>query len=70
MPISREALLDTAAAAQFLGLSVKTLEHYRNRKVGPQYARLACNRVRYQLADLQRFVESRLVKPETANIAA
>ena len=45
-------LLDTIAAAEFLGLSKKTLEAYRLRGGGPAYYKVG--RIRYSEADSDR----------------
>jgi hypothetical protein len=37
-------LLDTRQAAEFLGISVRTMEGYRRRGCGPAYVRLAGGR--------------------------
>jgi hypothetical protein len=50
-------LLDTISAADFLGLSKKTLEAYRLRGGGPAYYK--AGRIRYSEADLIAWLESR-----------
>lgn len=55
-------LLNTREAADYLGLSTSTLEHWRTETPmrGPALARIG-HQVRYRQADLDRFVESQLV---------
>jgi predicted DNA-binding transcriptional regulator AlpA len=67
--------LDTAAAADFVGLSKSTLEKLRCFGTGPKYLKL--NRaVRYRVSDLEAWLSERIVsstseslivqKPETS----
>jgi DNA-binding transcriptional MerR regulator len=48
-------LLNEQQAAEILHISVKTLQAWRQRKVGPRYYRLS-NRVRYQFSDLLQYI--------------
>lgn len=48
--------LPTPEAAQYLGLSPRTLEKYRTSGVGPAYRKLG-GAVRYTLADLDAWAE-------------
>ena len=50
--------LDTRAAAAHLGLSPRTLDRYRVSGEGPEYFKLG-TRVRYRLADLEAWTETR-----------
>ena len=50
--------LDTRAAAAHLGLSPRTLDRYRVSGEGPEFYKLG-TRVRYRLADLEAWAESR-----------
>jgi predicted DNA-binding transcriptional regulator AlpA len=54
-----ESLLNQKRAAQFLGLSVRTLERHRVAGTGPRWARLG-RLVRYQQSDLTAWVDSNL----------
>lgn len=55
-------------AAVFIGVSVKTLQTWRSRRMGPAYVRIAPKCIRYRMADLEAFVDSHLVKiDELAN---
>jgi excisionase family DNA binding protein len=58
-------LFNTREAADYLGLSTSTLEHWRTETPmrGPSLARLG-HQVRYRQSDLDRFVESQLVTAE------
>ena len=53
-------LLDTKAAAARVGLSAVTMERYRLTGGGPRFAKLG-KAVRYRPADLEAWVEARLV---------
>jgi predicted DNA-binding transcriptional regulator AlpA len=64
--------LDTAAAAEYVGLSKSTLEKLRCWGTGPKYLKL--NRaVRYRVSDLEGWLNERLVsstsEPPFANPA-
>ena len=52
-------LLCQRAAAEYLGLSIRSLERYRISGFGPRFVKLA-KHVRYRQADLDDFIESRL----------
>ncbi|NBC37749.1 helix-turn-helix domain-containing protein [Novosphingobium sp. FSY-8] len=57
-------ILDTAGAAEYLGLSCPTLERLRLTGNGPQYAKLSPGKrgpVRYRRDDLDAWVASRLI---------
>jgi len=56
-------LLDTAAAAQVLGLQPRTLEHWRSKRRGPAFIRLSATRVRYALDDLESWLQARTDTP-------
>jgi len=55
-------LLDTKQAAALLGVKVRTLHDWRQDRIGPPYTKVG-HLVRYQLSDLQAWVDSRKVKP-------
>ncbi len=58
-------LFTTAEAAAYLSMNAYTLEFWRTRKqrCGPVYLRIHSHCIRYRLADLDAFLESRVVKP-------
>ncbi|MFP7722322.1 helix-turn-helix transcriptional regulator [Lysobacter sp. A3-1-A15] len=45
-------------AALFLGVSIRTLEEWRKRKIGPAFVKLGPKLVRYEIAELERFLAS------------
>lgn len=54
-------LLNTRAAAAYLGLSPKTIERFRSEGTGPAYVKAGPGRraaVRYRRADLDAWIES------------
>ena len=53
-------LLTTAQAAAFLGYKPRMLEGRRARGDGPNYIRLSARAVRYRVADLDAWVESKI----------
>ena len=60
----RLELLNTSDAADYLGVSRGTLEHWRteNPPKGPPFVRLGFQ-VRYRLTDLHQWIESSVVAP-------
>ena len=54
------ALIDENAAADFLGLTNRTLQAYRHRGGGPQYIRLSSRCLRYRRIDLRAWAEARM----------
>jgi hypothetical protein len=50
-------VLDTRAAADFLGVSPRTLEGFRVRGGGPRFAKIG-GAVRYRLASLEEFLRN------------
>jgi len=55
----RRSAVSRAAAARFVGLSIRTLEKHRIYGTGPRYSKLG-GRVVYRVEDLQAWVESGL----------
>jgi hypothetical protein len=53
---------DTAAAAEALGLSERTLQDYRLRGVGPRFIRISGKAVRYRARELARWLAEREVQ--------
>jgi len=59
-------LLDERGAANLLNLSVRTLQRWRSKGIGPQFVRLSTNRcVRYARSDLMNWLEGRSVPTTT-----
>ncbi len=56
------ALIDEKAAADFLGLTNRTMQAYRHRGGGPQYIRLSSRCLRYRRIDLRAWAEARMRK--------
>ena len=52
-------LLTTEQAGAVLRLTKRALEERRRRGTGPPYVRLGATTVRYQLADLERWIAER-----------
>jgi predicted DNA-binding transcriptional regulator AlpA len=61
----RHELLTTTEVSEFLRIAADTLKYWRRRKErrGPRFIKLHAHAVRYRLADLERFLDSRTVDP-------
>ncbi|MBE3604327.1 helix-turn-helix domain-containing protein [bacterium] len=57
-------------AAEFLGVSKKTIENWRQQGKGPRFVRLSRRAVRYRIADLLEFIQRKTVDHEIAPEAA
>lgn len=55
--------MDTSEAAQYLGLSPRTLMNKRNLKIGPSYIKIG-GRVVYDRTDLDEYLQQHKVNPE------
>ncbi len=53
-------LVDENQAAEYLGVSARTLQEWRVTGHGPRFAALSARCVRYRLEDLDAFIESKL----------
>jgi hypothetical protein len=62
-------LLDEQRAADFLAVSVKTVQNWRLRKVGPRYFKIS-NRVRYSLDDLKAYLAVCAIEPCSPTLPA
>jgi predicted DNA-binding transcriptional regulator AlpA len=57
-------LLRAEDVAEITGLSVETLAQWRSQRRGIPFLKLSRNCVRYQQADLDRWLEGRIVRVE------
>ena len=53
-------LIDEKGAADFLGVSPRTLQLWRQRGGGPQFIRLSIRCVRYRRSDLRDWADARV----------
>ena len=61
-PSCPRPVVDTMGAAEYLGLHARTLDNWRSQGRGPRYIRVG-RRIIYRVADLEEFLESRIVEP-------
>ena len=54
------ALIDEKAAAEFLGLTGRTMQKLRQRGDGPRYVRISSRCLRYRRIDLREYAEARM----------
>lgn len=64
------AALNTKEAAAYLGLSVSLLTKLRCRGTGPAFVRAGERLVKYRTADLQAWMDARLVTSTSQQVAA
>lgn len=55
--------LDTAEAAEFLGLAKQTLHNWRHLRRGPAYLKFSERKVNYLVRDLREFRDSHRIDP-------
>ena len=55
-------LLNTDSAADLLGLSKSTLEHWRMVRKGPPFVRVGPRCIRYRRADLDAWLSQQLIE--------
>jgi excisionase family DNA binding protein len=60
--VAHKPLLTPDEAADFLSLSTETLAQWRSQRRGPNYIKLEGRLVRYRTAELERYLEERIVK--------
>ena len=50
-------------AGPILGVAVQTLRNWRSKGTGPIYFRVGARAIRYDVEDLQRYIDARKVRP-------
>lgn len=53
----------TEAVSRYIGVPIKTLEHWRHTGTGPAYSRLG-KHVRYRRADVDSWLEAHTTRPD------
>ena len=66
--IASPRLLTPEDVARITGLSTETLAQWRSQRRGIPYVKISRNCVRYRLADLDRWLEERIVRVEQDDI--
>ena len=61
-PQDPDKLIPEREAAEFLGVTVRTMQSYRQRGGGPKFVRLSARAVRYRRRDLIAYCDARLVR--------
>ncbi len=62
--ISSSGMLDQDEAARFLKVQPRTLESWRQRRIGPRFIRYSMRCVRYRSQDLQVWLDSQSIETE------
>ncbi|MBT5566725.1 MAG: helix-turn-helix domain-containing protein [Rhodospirillaceae bacterium] len=55
-----QSLVNENIAAEYLGLSPRTLQNWRVRGGGPLFVRISNRSIRYRLSDIQDWIEARI----------
>lgn len=63
-----DRLLEPADVAAITGLSVETLAQWRSQRRGIPFIKLSRNVVRYRQADLDKFLDERIVRVEAGQL--
>ena len=63
--ISSTPMLDQEEAARFLHVQPRTLESWRQRRIGPRFVRYSMRCVRYRQQDLQVWLDSQAIESES-----
>ena len=58
---SDKKFLSTAEAAHYVDCSCSSLEHWRMAKKGPPFVQIGPRKIRYRTADLEEWIESRVI---------
>lgn len=61
-------LLDEKTAAEYLGLSVRCLQNWRRTGKGPSFIRVSHKVVRYELEDIQIWLDKRRVSHRLCDV--
>ncbi len=59
------SLLNESQTAQFLGLTIRCLQNWRSRGGGPPYIQISRRAIRYRRADLEAWIDARIVANTT-----
>ena len=62
--ISSAGMLNQEEAARFLHVQPRTLESWRQRRIGPRFVRYSLRCVRYRSQDLQAWLDSQSIDTE------
>lgn len=64
-----QVLLDEQAAAEFLSISGRTLQRWRNFGSGPAFVRIGVRRIGYRLSDLEAWTANHTFASRAAELA-
>lgn len=64
MNVPAPVLITTREVAERLGVSVRSLEEWRKKKIGPAWVEIGPKAVRYELAVVEQFIADKTVRPE------
>jgi hypothetical protein len=61
IPTKPDDYLDAEATSQIIDVDIRTLERWRQLRIGPTYLRLSKRCIRYRRADLEAWLEDHKV---------
>jgi len=65
--ISSAGMLNQEEAARFLNVQPRTLEGWRQRRIGPRFVRYSMRCVRYRAQDLQAWLDNQSIDTESCD---
>jgi hypothetical protein len=65
--VSSVGLLNQKEAARFLHVQPRTLESWRQRRIGPRFVRYSMRCVRYRAQDLQAWLDNQSIDTESCD---
>jgi hypothetical protein len=68
-PIPSAGMLNQEEAARFLHVQPRTLESWRQRRIGPRFVRYSMRCVRYRAQDLQAWLDNQSIETESRDRA-
>lgn len=63
-----EGLLRAEQAAEFLGISLRTINAWRMRRVGPPWIKMSARAVRYAPSALRAWLDAHAVQPSSPDV--
>ena len=65
-PIGQISRVTTKVASQMLGVSIRTLEDWRSKGIGPKFVKIGQKVLRYEIEEINRFIDKGRQTPANA----